>query len=46
GSGLVVVNPPFTLEGELRTILPALHRLLAVEQPSRWNLEWLAGEAA
>ena len=44
GSGLVVVNPPYTLEGELRVLLPALHRLLAVGQPSRWTLEWLAGE--
>lgn len=44
GSGLVVVNPPFTLEGELRLLLPALHRLLAVGQPSRWTLDWLAGE--
>ncbi|MER9963405.1 23S rRNA (adenine(2030)-N(6))-methyltransferase RlmJ [Mesorhizobium sp. M0045] len=44
GCGMVVVNPPFTLEGELRTLLPALHRLLAVEQPSHWTLDWLAGE--
>ncbi|MER9236147.1 23S rRNA (adenine(2030)-N(6))-methyltransferase RlmJ [Mesorhizobium sp. M0622] len=44
GCGMVVVNPPFTLEGELRTLLPALHRLLAVEQPSRWMLDRLAGE--
>ncbi|MET3583292.1 23S rRNA (adenine2030-N6)-methyltransferase [Mesorhizobium robiniae] len=43
GSGMVVVNPPFTLEGELRTLLPALHRLLVVEQPAHWTLEWLAG---
>jgi len=44
GSGMVVVNPPFTLEGELRVLLPALHRALAVEQPSRWTIDWLAGE--
>lgn len=44
GSGMVVVNPPFTLEGELRTVLPALHKLLAVEKPAYWSLEWLAGE--
>ncbi|RWM93183.1 MAG: 23S rRNA (adenine(2030)-N(6))-methyltransferase RlmJ [Mesorhizobium sp.] len=44
GSGLVVVNPPFTLEAELRLMLPALHGALAVEQPSRWTIEWLAGE--
>ena len=44
GSGLVVVNPPFTLESELRTLLPALHKLLALEQSARWTLTWLAGE--
>jgi len=44
GSGMVVVNPPFTLEGELRVLLPALHGALAVEQPSRWTIDWLAGE--
>lgn len=44
GSGLVVANPPFTLEGELRLMLPALHKVLAVGQPSRWTLDWLAGE--
>ncbi|RUX46419.1 MAG: 23S rRNA (adenine(2030)-N(6))-methyltransferase RlmJ [Mesorhizobium sp.] len=44
GSGMVVVNPPFTLEGELRILLPALHKVTAVAQPSRWTLDWLAGE--
>ncbi|UVK37979.1 23S rRNA (adenine(2030)-N(6))-methyltransferase RlmJ [Mesorhizobium sp. AR10] len=44
GSGMLVVNPPFTLEGELRTLLPTLHRLLALEKPAHWSLEWLAGE--
>ncbi|RWK41549.1 23S rRNA (adenine(2030)-N(6))-methyltransferase RlmJ [Mesorhizobium sp.] len=41
GSGMVVVNPPFTLERELRTLLPALHNLLVVEKPAHWTLEWL-----
>jgi len=44
GSGMVVVNPPFTLERDLRIVLPALHRLLTVEKPAHWSLEWLAGE--
>ncbi|TGQ66663.1 MAG: 23S rRNA (adenine(2030)-N(6))-methyltransferase RlmJ [Mesorhizobium sp.] len=44
GSGMVVVNPPFTLEGELRTLLPALHKLLAVAKPADWSLDWLARE--
>lgn len=46
GCGLVVANPPFTLEHELRTILPALHRLLATEKAPPWRLEWLAGETS
>lgn len=45
GCGMILVNPPFTLEGELRTIFPALHKLLALEEPSRWSLDQLAGEA-
>jgi len=28
GSGLILINPPFTLEGELQSILPALARVL------------------
>ncbi|THF58462.1 23S rRNA (adenine(2030)-N(6))-methyltransferase RlmJ [Ollibium composti] len=44
GSGMVVVNPPFTLESELRDLLPTLHRLLAEEGKAQWALEWLAGE--
>ncbi|MBN9551523.1 MAG: 23S rRNA (adenine(2030)-N(6))-methyltransferase RlmJ [Alphaproteobacteria bacterium] len=44
GSGLMVVNPPYTLEGELKVVLPALHKALAVRPPSRWTLDWLAGE--
>lgn len=44
GSGLLVVNPPYTLEGELKVLLPALHKVLAVRQPSRWTSDWLAGE--
>ncbi|MBZ9917338.1 23S rRNA (adenine(2030)-N(6))-methyltransferase RlmJ, partial [Mesorhizobium sp. BR1-1-7] len=42
GSGLVVANPPFTLEGELRILLPALHKLLVLEKPAHWTLNWLA----
>ncbi|TPM47625.1 23S rRNA (adenine(2030)-N(6))-methyltransferase RlmJ [Mesorhizobium sp. B2-2-4] len=44
GSGLVVANPPFTLEGELRILLPALHKLLVLEKPAHWTLNWLTGE--
>jgi 23S rRNA (adenine2030-N6)-methyltransferase len=46
GSGLIVVNPPFALEGELRVILAALTQLLAPTLAPRhaYRLDWLAGE--
>jgi len=45
GSGLILVNPPFTLEGELRILLPALAQLLGNPGQGRHKLEWLRGEA-
>jgi len=44
GSGLVVVNPPFTLERDLHVLMPALCRLLSPEAAAR--TDWLASEAA
>jgi 23S rRNA (adenine2030-N6)-methyltransferase len=44
GSGLILVNPPFTLEGELRILLPALAQLLGDPGQGRHKLEWLRGE--
>lgn len=45
GSGLVVVNPPFVFEKEMRTILPELKSALAEDAKATWSVEWLAGEA-
>lgn len=45
GSGMIVVNPPFTLEGELRVLLPALAQILGDPGQGRHKLEWLRGEA-
>ena len=42
GSGLVIVNPPYPLERELRIILPALTRLLA--PTGAYHVDWLSGE--
>ena len=39
GSGLMVVNPPFTLEADLQALLPALGRILAPEGTHR--VDWL-----
>lgn len=41
GTGMVVVNPPFTLEAELRRALPALHALLAEQSGANWSVKWL-----
>lgn len=39
GSGLIVVNPPYTLEADLQALLPALGRILAPHGTHR--LGWL-----
>jgi 23S rRNA (adenine2030-N6)-methyltransferase len=43
GSGMLVVNPPWTLEPTLRGLLPWLHGVLA-QDGGGWTLEWLAPE--
>ncbi len=45
GCGLVVVNPPYTFEQEMRAILPALKAVLADGPGASWTLDWLTGEA-
>jgi 23S rRNA (adenine2030-N6)-methyltransferase len=44
GTGMIVVNPPFVLEAELRTLLPALATALGASPDASWSLDWLAGE--
>ncbi len=45
GSGLILVNPPWTLHGELAVLLPALADLLERQpQSGGYKLDWLAGE--
>jgi len=43
GSGLAVVNPPYPLEAEMRTLLPVLADILG-EGGAKANVAWLAGE--
>jgi 23S rRNA (adenine2030-N6)-methyltransferase len=43
GCGLIVVNPPWPLEQELATLLPALAATLG-EGKGRFRLDWLARE--
>ncbi len=41
GSGLLIVNPPFTLEGELQVLLPALAQRLGIQGLGRNAISWL-----
>ena len=41
GSGMIVVNPPFTLEGELNVVLPALAKVFG---QGGHRVEWIRGE--
>ena len=40
---MIVVNPPFILEAELKTILPALAQALA-DGRGGTRVEWIRGE--
>lgn len=42
GAGMVIVNPPWTLENELCVLLPALASILG-ESSGKFRLDWLAG---
>ena len=44
GSGLVVVNPPWTLKATLEGLLPGLAGALAQGPGGGWRVEWLAPE--
>ena len=46
GTGMIIVNPPFTLEKEMHVLFPPLHKLLAENSGAGWAVEWLAGEAS
>ena len=42
--GLIVLNPPWTLAGELRILLPELAAALSEGGGGAYRLDWLAGE--
>ncbi|HZS65219.1 MAG TPA: 23S rRNA (adenine(2030)-N(6))-methyltransferase RlmJ [Xanthobacteraceae bacterium] len=43
GCGLIIVNPPWTLESEIQMLFPALARCFS-QRESGFRLDWLAGE--
>ena len=44
GAGVIIVNPSWTLESELRQLLPTLASALGRTGSSGFTLDWLAGE--
>ncbi|HEY9360906.1 MAG TPA: 23S rRNA (adenine(2030)-N(6))-methyltransferase RlmJ, partial [Xanthobacteraceae bacterium] len=43
--GLIVINPPWTLAGELATLLPELTAVLSGASDGAHRVNWLAGES-
>jgi 23S rRNA (adenine2030-N6)-methyltransferase len=46
GSGLIAVNPPWTLHDELDVLLPALARILSRGATCKTTNQWIAGESS
>jgi 23S rRNA (adenine2030-N6)-methyltransferase len=44
GCGLIAVNPPWTLEKELQTLLPGLALILSGPSHGGCRLDWISGE--
>jgi len=44
GAGMILVNPPWTLENELSALLPALAGVLGRKDKGRYRLDWVSGE--
>lgn len=44
GSGLIIVNPPYTLKDELHTLLPVLKEKLGQDRYASQRAFWLRGE--
>ncbi len=42
GSGMLILNAPWQLDGQLTSLLPRLCQQLAQSNDARWRLEWLA----
>ncbi|OOF65678.1 23S rRNA (adenine(2030)-N(6))-methyltransferase RlmJ [Rodentibacter sp. Ppn85] len=43
-SGVVIINPPWTLENQMREILPYLVKTLIPEGTGSWTVEWITPE--
>ncbi len=45
GTGLIIVNPPFTLKDEMHAVLPEMKRVMAQDRYASHRCFWLRGEA-
>jgi len=43
-SGMIIVNPPYTLEDEARAFLPILAKKLSQGGDAGWSVDWLMRE--
>jgi len=44
GSGLLLINPPYQLDEQMKALLPHLHRALVPDNTGNTRVQWLAGE--
>ena len=44
GTGMILVNPPFTLDAELKLLLPELAKILADNGRGGTRVDWIRGE--
>ena len=43
-SGMIVINPPWTLEKQMKSILPYLSTVLAPQGTDSWSVNWITPE--
>ncbi|AWX15740.1 23S rRNA (adenine(2030)-N(6))-methyltransferase RlmJ [Mergibacter septicus] len=43
-SGMIVINPPWMLEAQMKKLLPYLTQTLVPEGTGKWSLEWIVPE--
>lgn len=43
-SGMAVINPPWTLENQMKAMLPYLVKILVPEGTGSWTVEWITPE--
>ena len=43
-SGMIVINPPWMLEGQMKTVLPYLSKTLVPENTASWKVDWITPE--